>query len=1488
MVAITNVSQTPVTRTPQEISNLTSTYVPLDTGQVETKPPTPTHREKGFFEKLSDFFNITIGALFGTSNIDNTPYVNLLQKLNQVEQKGQTNEEKIATRARYLFEESSKVIEYGQKQIEANREPWYSIPPGIGVPISSKLRFLVDDLPEQKYYHNLAVNFWAGVELGIYSPDDKRGALLGFSRENPITKVSSIDDLDNTWPNKTMEPSDTFRVQSQEKIHWGYQIFRSGRKLGVEEWINTARSILPTKIQLVPEGLHRFVTRGVLHSPLQERFGLSTSTQIEGAKRCGVIALNSSIIHIPNQPTRISSKLIRTNKAYEFLESFNGPRINGKTFLESLIELINKQGFAVFEPKGISRYLFDTHLSSGEVYFINYLQIIELKKKLVDDKLRNVNEQDRANLEKECWVNFASVLLQNAVQGKDHWQKVDELKAQIKETKQEIADLTDNNGNQGIIFERQNILSALEEELKNTRKIAYNHIRLIGLDKEPKNGFPNYFKLLDPNSPTFNPQAFYEIATSGVLTSPTVHYYDCHGTPIKGATNEILKICNQFANHPHVRREIARLNKEPINSTTLHQDIQAFRDKGIGIFKEQGVKAYLDWRMLKFLEQRYTKDKASSIKRNSTEALFDCSGRNLNFSKGFIDEGNKIYVKEGIAGYIEFLKNEFKDKEGPEVELPKIIETFLPPNCADAFARANSKDIKRTALNTISGFADVLLEELQKKQEEELKQETCFYPSELFIINNTIAYDNSYIYNSIINIVLKVDDLNEDGQYYLEFQPGREKHSGLLSIKETLINNGRVHTAGDSKADTGMLAGGLERGGACDVVFNLVQDDNVFDEITKQRKRDYIKYFEKNEDLFRVCKEKLGIYILEESDGKYKKIIDFGIDSNSNRIPVYEVDQNGNPRLFTKDEITNELKNKYHSRIVHNISPEAHVRRRAEIFGLLSGEDIEFNSQDLVFARSLYERLQSGESLNDTEKNLLEKYQWAIGEEVERAIIPEDAPRFNTYREWRGVDSKGSFIVYRNKSVKGELVLDRLDGSPPEIYQGQEIDLGKLQKVEIYRNNEGKFVYINQQGKEEECKDLNRLNDHVIENKLLAEPSRVESLLLKVLGKRNSRLLLNGLPTMFNALLKYSGIIMSLGGIIRLISKITGPLENSTYKLGYWMSNGLRAVSALGGALRGELNVHKYHNIAFGEVINIISSFLPNGLKHLGLGFGNFILFLGRGQQRAQLQQRTNNHTQEELKANRKLSTYIDPRPVVRKVTQVCTDWVLTVKNKAKEQGFKALSGELAGSIVSAIFTPIQMIKDVWRDKRLISQWIPRMSEKSGSYYKSAPSAGHLLTLVGALSGLGAILGGTLGRIQKVGEVSESGFNTLGKIAISFANAIPALGIIANAKEVMANPSGLPKIFRDLNNKDVTYDPRKAGLLQRLAGWGFGVVPWFDLNNKYVAGIFDFFTGLYFLGAAEEEKPNTNALAREALRKAQQFYIDPEEKYRLIEFSNAA
>lgn len=1375
--------------------------------------------EKDFWDQAKSFFSQAVevfSIIFGISKPNNEPYIKLVNKLKDKET-GARN--KVLQRANFLFEESQRVLEHGAAQIEQGKKPWEGLPEDIGVQMSGRLTSLAGNTSEQRYYHNCAVNYWAGVELGQYS------------------KAISVDDHDNTWVNKNWDPSDTGLVQSLEALHWGRMLFEIGRdELGVQEWINTARAPFPTIIQLVPEGLKRYFTIGLLQGPLQERFGLSSEDQLTALEDCALIALNSTVIQKPDEPLYLSQKIIREAKLLELLEGPEGPRFDGKTFVQSIRDLVNKNGLSVFETKALPRYVLDTYNTFNEMHLQSYLKIVELKKKFVDDT------QDKDP--KKTWSAFAEEVCKDVEAGNGAWGNLERLREQ----------------------------DTPQDKLKEARKEAYRHIRLYGGPgseyARSQNGASfDYWQLIDKSSSAFNPQAFYERVTAGVLVAPVVHFYNNHGTPVDNGINGILEILEKFGNDPKVRREVAKLNCSRAVTKDLHRDIRSFRDTGVETFVNEGPKKYLEWRILKYLEFHFKKEKLGEFELEGGEKVFNLEG-NLKFSQAFRDHYklDKISDEE----YLNLFKNDLS-KDGISFgAIPQVIDTFLPEQ-----GLAVAQQV----------FSDTLPDRDNLK--EVLQRLDFFYPNELFVINSTIPYTNSYVYNSIFNLVLKRNDLDSHGQYYWELQPAREKYQGIPSFGEVMNSNLSVHTAGDSKSDIGMMASALERGGAASVAFNLIQNDGIYREIIKLRRGDGYKEFKDLEPntrkkLFERYRERSNsFYFLKVEKDKLCKVIGFDDEGKE----IFKTNDSTEPVLFTEEEIISELKAEYESRIIRNVSPEAYVRRRAEIFGLLSGQDIEFHVEELQEAKRLYEERKAGKTLSQAEQIKLGHYEWAIIAEKEGTVLPEEAPRFDIYREWQGKDKEGHFVVYRSKSADGALVKDRLNGDGPILFDESVEDLSKLRCLTIKRDG-AKYVYINDQGNQlEEEVDLERLNDCVVENELISPPSPVEGIfanefLLKVFGKEKLNKFVRSLPLLFNGLLKYSGAIMAVGGVTRLVSKLFGSTGEPLYKLGYWMSNGLRAVSALGGALRGELNVHKYHNIALGEIVNVISSFLPNGVKHLGLGLGNFVLFLGRGQYRAQSQQRVNNHTERELKEGKLLN--IDPRKAVRNVTELGTGVIRTVMQYLNEKGMKPLVSELAGNLVSAVVTPIQMLKDIKEDKKIVTELIPRIAEKCGTYYKSVPSAGHLLTLVGILSGVGTAVAGTLGRIGH--NKAEDGFNFLGKMAISFANAIPALGIYFNAKEVMANPNGLPRMYRDSRGKDSTYDPKKAGLAQMASSYGFGAVPWLGLHNKGVAALFDVINGLYFLGAAEEEKPNTNMLTRSILRQSHEFYTDPRKNYQLVDF----
>ena len=185
------------------------------------------------------------------------------------------------------------------------------------------------------------------------------------------------------------------------------------------------------------------------------------------------------------------------------------------------------------------------------------------------------------------------------------------------------------------------------------------------------------------------------------------------------------------------------------------------------------------------------------------------------------------------------------------------------------------------------------------------------------------------------------------------------------------------------------------------------------------------------------------------------------------------------------------------------------------------------------------------------------------------------------------------------------------------------------------------------------------------------------------------------------------------------------------------------------------------------------------------------------------------------------------------------------------------------------------MIQDIFSEPKLLYQIKERKSEKTGEVHRQIPSVGHLLTSVGLLSGIGAFIAATFGRL---GERAEDGFNGLGKLAISFSNSIPALGIIANGFEVAANPQGLPKLSRGLDGKDIIYNPRRAGFGQVIAGIFYAILPWLGLHKDSVAAAYDVGNGLYFglpgmkMSVAEEEKLNTTSLGRSVLIEGQEWY----------------
>lgn len=1327
-------------------------------------------QKKSFLDIFSKFLKPLVSIIeiiFGFDAIDNSPYQNMLNDLKKESEAASTEEDKIRARAEYLLKRSRKIVEPGKGNLNTGKEPWENLAISSGASMSAQLQDLAGSIGTQSimqdYYHNCT----------IYN--------LAKAITNQV-QIESFTDIDNTRVNKNLDPEDTARFQSKKVVFWGDRSLKTAPLLNIKETGLTARAPFDTPNIVIPEALDESYAYALLNGGVGELFGIGEIEQLEGLERTGLSFLSGSGTHKPYKPTYFVPSLIRSYYLQKYLDGEHSPRfgeVKNKTYSQRLVEIAKKYGCCYQEHKTVPAYLMDTFLDTGaydggKAYLPHYKKIIQIKKECFQ------KGKEAGKSEQKTWDEFASTIKKDVDEG----------------------------------------------QIKNER---LQHVILSD----------SYYALIDKDSPVYNPRAFYKKIRTGTIDDTCTHYFNRHGTPIKEALEESLKFHDEEVSSNHqIRRMVAELIHKIKDPHRNEPDIDKFVTRGIKIFKKEGVPSYLNWRLIHYFMDNYStkegkpnnpynKPLIQNIKLSNGKELFTIDERNkLKFDKTFFDESISIYNSGGFQEYKKYVEGEFKSAGVKEAS--DLLETFLPieSDLENIEKPKGIHDINfKFDLKTVTDKKE--LEVLRNKEPGSLKNITSFYPNQFHTINNKRTYDGKTVYAKARNIISKCDDLDELGQYYFEIQSCFDKGEVLLTPLKLLYKreseNKKIiyHAAGDSKQDIGMLSRALESGGYCDVVFNQIRNGDIYSDIISKRLA-YTKEFknkakdfpestraEELNNLYKKCCTEFGIYALDSKkvngEIKYLKITGFKSDKEKGLITIYGKDEETKEdKLYDQSTIANELDQKYRNKIIRNTCPESYLRRRAEAFGLFTGEEIELNEKELAHARALFDKREKGLVLNKDEKTLLQRYERLIREDKEGFILPEESP----------------------------LILDRF--------------------TEVIPKAEG-----------------------LLANKTLT----------KLFGEKNLRSFVCNLPNLFHGLLKYSGIIMAGGGVLRLISPILGGLQESVYKTGYWMSNSLRAISALGGALRGELNVHKYHNIALGEVINIVSSFLPNGSKHLGLGLGNFVLFLGRGQQRAQLQQRVNNHTREVLREGKDPHEETDARPFVRKITKIGTGALLKIKELAQNFGFSNFLGEASGNMAGGVLAATQVIKDIIKKPRLILELKERISEKAGAYYRSVPSAGHLLTLVGLLSGIGAAIGGTIGKMSRFGEeVSESGFNRIGSFFVAFANAIPALGIIANAREVMTNPQGLPRMFTGLNRKDIKYNPLKAGLRQIFAGLGFLVVPWKGLHNKHVASFFDIFNGMYFLGASEEELPNTTALGINILRKGK-LYTDPNENEQTVSFA---
>lgn len=1372
------------------------------------------------FEIIADFFKpvlTAISMIFGTPNVDNKPYEAFLEDLNYRTQSVTGEKAKIYEKAKIISNTASVVIRHAEENIKNGNDAWSGLKVGMGVPMSGKLHFLRgDDLAKEIFYHNVAEYQWAQSQLRIQSGE--------------VEKVITYEDGDNTTWNKSLDPGDTTTFQSENKLHEDKVVIRASRELNISINANTARTgLVTTETSINPEGLNRRTTRAALPSVGCERLGATISTQYENSEEMGIVALNGTVTHKPLEKTEVKPELIEGAILDKILNSSVGPRIEGMTIGEAFTKLAVQKGLSIYEPKLLPRVLFDSQVSQNRYYNPHYLHIVKLKEELVDNKIQSLQKQGKIVSDDDyraAWLDFQK--------------SVKEVISSDDEVCKEKVWLPDSNKSE---------LDSVYESLASEGLSVPESVRL---------GNVNYQELLNSD-----PRAFYEKFTEGATSAIVLHTFNNHGSPVSGGVAGIEKILDDYSHNVDFRRTLASVTcalSKVDNGKYLRKGVKELRDQGVSVYKTQGAREYLDFRVNSHLMNYFSKDALNSLKTKSGISIFNC-GEKLEFSPEFKALGNQ---KTNFADYVRWLKEELDGCPGLPLNCDSIIDSALP----------KSSDYSLFDSNGGKGFDLVEIP-------------SYFYQSDYYSINSKRKYDGKSCFSVTRTIVDKRDEKNPDGQHYTEIQPNSEKHKALPSISEAIEQKLFIVADGDSEGDKTMFARALESGGFANIVLNQLSETTLCREIITQR-REYEKEF-KNDASYQDAVSKLGIYGVKliGNDEKtkepvYAKLIKFDGANN----PIYDKDH---PIL--ESALIEELKNKYLFNIARHSSAEANIRRKAEVVGSLTGADIEFKQEELKQAIAAYKSLKAGNQLSPEESRVLFLYEHSAVRRADGNLFPLDAPHSNVYNFWNMHDAHGDFIVYKSKSHLGKHVIDRNDGSPVEEFKGDISSLERAKKNTIQLDNEGKYI-INGS---EPCPEgiISKLNDFTLDSSILPEASKESgaySLIKKVFGEKSAKFAISKLPDAFQGLLRYSGLVIGAGGILRLLSPVTFGMSEKVYNVGYKTSNYVRAISAFGGALRGALNVNRYWNITAGEAINICASFMNDGVKHGFLGLGNFVLFMGRGQQAAQRQQRVNNHAEEVLASDQKapdfkdvFNKYVDPREFARKITKLGTSIVTSVRSKVEENGLPGWLGEVGGSLLSAGLAPLRMIKDIVKDPRLIYQVVNRQSEKSGGFFRNIPSPGHVMSLVGAASGLSALIAGTVGRKESFGEIRESGFNGWGRWAISAACGLPALGIIANANEVMANIDGLPKQYRGLDGKEKLYNPKAAGLLQKVAGFGFAFASMFDLSDKYAAALYDVANGLYFTGAAEEEGPNAYRTAFAEKRASGALY-EPKPENRVVQF----
>lgn len=1410
---------------------------------------------------------------------ENKPYSDAMSKVLKVKtyEFNEDRKKAIVQNCDWIIKNSQKVLEQADKNLDAGKDPWDGLMTE-GVPMSAKLKKLSGDTQAEKYYHNAYLNYLAKkVKLAV-----EKGVELRF-----------YFDVDGCISSKTRRPDATRETQSLDQtFEFHASLEALSELLGAKSTTNSNRSSYTTNISKASKGLTPPLTDNAPHyGALLELAGLSPEECLEFLDHTGVGALSTGFRDDPESHTEVAFKL---RLAYDLIREIDGFE------KEFIINPAEKYECATTETKGLNELIMLQEGVSEKGLAPSYkgfVRINAIKQKFIKhgtaEEYRKYADEILANIEDRKTVSpVLEKLLAEFERKKRAINENNDSDLQISnhkiaEYQKELEQITLKSSFSKVPkLDLENDKASVKKTISAIKKAMVSYIQLPG-EETPDAQFLKYTDSFGNvhekdfyNLHLFlkeNPQAFDEQIRRLALTSVCHHYDNPRNIRRSEMVPRQIENLERYENSEaksgeKVRTLLKKAFKRAYETGKMRPDerleLEGYLKQAKSFFDgnesfESKYKNFLIWKLEKYAELKFSKE---SLK-NST--VFDLSeDGKVAFKKEFLNscDADEIYnLPLNINHFVEKLKTKLQALKTVESKI--VTSGYIDDNFDKGFV-----------YDMCEQFDPVTVSE----------ENLFLYPDYLYCRN----YAKESNGKPTLLAAFVLEDKRKDNLDYCELLPLLTKADIVSSYDETAEEKVINITYGDSKSDlpqhikalfSSFEIDGEIHNGAAVKIYNLIGENDFLEKAIEEGQQ-IVNAAEKGKyKSFNLACEKAGLFGLEKVEGGYKKVIKAG-STKADRVYAEE------GKVFTSEQIKKDYKVLFRHRIFANEAPDANIRRFAEAISWILGTDIEFVSTEFAKAQKLQKKEAS--KLNAEDRELIRKYRVPLAELEYCKYLPFDTPSSRKYIEY--TDTETGKIYYRKAGCK---TISTRDG---EVFNG---DISKLSKRSITYGitQDKRITYIYEDtkgtGKEEEFKDLEFLNKCYAEETVLPAPSEVKGIFSKKWalglfgGEKGLRKAVSKMPYAFSGLLEWSGGLMALGGMIRLLSKPFGGSEGTVFKSGYWLSNIMRAVSAFGGGLRGIINPHKYYTITLGETINFFSALLfPNGPKHMGLAFGNTVLFTGRGIQSLQRQLATNlTATRSILNTGKTLDTKIgrslDPKKEQTESTKFSTEeTMIPIAEASKKHGFREFYADLAGSITSALLTPVKHIGDVIKDPSLLGiyEW---SSQKSGKPFWNVRSVGHLLTLTGVLSGVGAVFSGIFGRSEKLGELSESGFNSWGKFGIAFATAIPALGIIANGKEVAANSEGLPMTTRGLDGKTINYNPRRAGRSQMLAGAAYFILPWFDLSKDWVAAAFDTFgTGLFFgipgtgSGVAEEEKMTALLQAENMLFESDQYFLRPEKK----------